>query len=179
MTRLGILLTSARPNRVGVHVSQWVHDAAPEGVEVDLIDLGELALPAFDEPHAPKAGQPRTTPHAEAWAQRIAALDALVILTPQYNGSYPGALKNAIDFLYAEWEGLPTLLIGYGWGAAGEVLPPLEALMRRVGADVVDTIGLGFREDLSVEGELCVQQPKAEQLQHAIERFTAEVPAKV
>src|SRR5699024_7264719 len=133
--------------------------------EVDLLDLREIALPAFDGTSSPKQGLPKETDHARSWGERTESLDALLILTPQYNGSYPGNLKNAIDFLYEEWSQLPTLLVGYGWGAAGEVLPLLEALMTRLGADVVGSIGLGFREDLSVEGELFVAEEKTAALQ--------------
>lgn len=179
MTKLGIILSSARPNRVGEKVSHWVRDAVPTGVDVDLIDLREVALPAFDETHSPKAEQPRTTAHALAWAERIAALDAVVILTPQYNGAYPGALKNAIDYLYTEWAQLPTLLVGYGWGDAGEVLPMLETLMTRVGADVVSTIGLGFREDLSVEGELFVREDRTATLREQLSAITTKAPVSV
>lgn len=179
MTKLGIIQSSARPNSVGAHVAQWVRDAAPDGTDIDLIDLREVALPAFDETLPPKAQQPRTTPHAQAWAERIDALDAVVILTPQYNGAYPGALKNAIDYLYTEWVGLPTVLVGYGWAAAGEVLPMLETLMTRVGADVVGSFGLGFREDLSVEGELFVAEEKTAVLRERLTAITSQVPVSV
>src|SRR5690606_6539039 len=113
-------------------------------------------------------GLPKETDHSRAWGERIDALDALVILTPQYNGSYPGNLKTAIDFLYEEWNELPTVLVGYGWGSAGEVLPLLETLMTRLGADVVGSVGLGFREDLSVEGELFVADEKASALRELL-----------
>ncbi|MDN5819926.1 MAG: NAD(P)H-dependent oxidoreductase [Brachybacterium sp.] len=179
MTKLGIILASARPNRVGEKISHWIHDAVPTGVDVDLIDLRDVALPAFDEPSSPKSGADKTTAHGHAWGERIAALDAVVILTPQYNGSYPGALKNAIDFLYAEWQGLPTVLLGYGWGGAGEVLPLLEALMTRLDADVVASIGLSFREDLSVDGELFVGEEKAAALREQLTAITSQVPASI
>lgn len=179
MTTLGIILASARPNRVGEKVSDWVRDAVPAGVDVDLIDLREVALPAFDGTSSPKAGLPKETDHARAWSERIDALDALVILTPQYNGSYPGNLKNAIDFLYEEWSELPTILVGYGWGDAGEVLPLLEALMTRLGADVVSSIGLGFREDLSMEGELFVAEEKTAALRERLASIASEVPVSV
>lgn len=179
MTTLGILLSSARPNRVGEAVAQWVAASAGDRFEIDLIDLREIALPSFDEPSSPKAGEEKTTDHARSWGERIAALDAIVILTPQYNGSYPGALKNAIDFLYAEWNGLPTALVGYGWGAANEVLPLLETLMGRVDADVVASIGLGFREDLSVEGELFVTEEKLQALSEALTALEAKALAPV
>lgn len=179
MTKLGIIQSSARPNSVGVHVAQWVREAAPAGTDVDLIDLREVALPAFDETLPPKAQQPRTTEHARAWAERVDALDAVVILTPQYNGAYPGALKNAIDYLYTEWVGLPTVLVGYGWGAASEVLPMLETLMTRVGADVIASLGLGFREDLSVEGELFVAEEKNASLREQLESVLTAAPVTV
>ena len=102
-----------------------------------------------------------------------------MILTPQYNGAYPGALKNAVDFLFHEWENLPTILVGYGWGAANEVLPLLETLMGRVGADVVGSVGLGFREDLSVEGELFVTEEKAAALETALAALEAKVLSPV
>ncbi|MGO1227950.1 MAG: NADPH-dependent FMN reductase, partial [Brachybacterium sp.] len=102
-----------------------------------------------------------------------------VILTPQYNGSYPGALKNAIDFLYEEWSDLPTLLVGYGWASASEVLPVLETLMTRLGADVVGSIGLGFREDLSVEGELFVAEEKTAALGEHLNAITQRALSNV
>ena len=179
MTKLGIILSSARPNRVGEPVSRWVRDHVPADAEIDLIDLRDVALPAFDGETSPKQGLPKTSAHSVSWSERIAALDALVILTPQYNGSYPGNLKNAIDYLYGEWQELPTLLVGYGWGAAGEVLPLLESLMSRVGADVVGTIGLSFREDLSVEGELFVAEEKTAVLREKLSAMLAEVPVGV
>lgn len=179
MTKLGIILASARPNRVGEKISHWIRDAVPSDVDVDLIDLRDVALPAFDEPSSPKSGADKTTAHGHAWGERIGALDAVVILTPQYNGSYPGALKNAIDFLYAEWKGLPTVLLGYGWGSAGEVLPLLEALMTRLDAEVVGSIGLGFREDLSVDGELFVTEEKTAVLRELLAAITSQVPARI
>jgi NAD(P)H-dependent FMN reductase len=179
MTKLGILLSSARPNRFGEKVAQWVAASADERFEIDLIDLREVALPSFDEPSSPKSGADKTTDHGRSWGERIESLDAIVILTPQYNGSYPGALKNAIDFLFAEWNDLPTVLVGYGWGAANEVLPLLETLMGRVGADVLGSVGLGFREDLSVEGALFVTEEKTAALETAVAAVEAKVLAPV
>src|SRR5699024_4852818 len=118
----------------------------------------------------------KETEHARCWGERIDALDALVILTPQYNGSYPGALKNAIDYLYEEWNRMPTLLVGYGWGSAGEVLPLLEALTTRLGADVVGSLGLGFSEHLSVAGELVVAEEKTAALRERLPAITSQAP---
>lgn len=169
MTHLGILTASARPQRVGGHVARWVADAAAERFALDRIDLGALGLPAFDEPHSPREGRPPVHEHTRAWARRVEALDAAVFVTPQYNGSYPGALKNAVDFLYAPWNGLPVLVVAYGWGGGQEVISQLVPLLGRVEADVVDAIGLGFREDLSVHGELSVRGEAESALHRALE----------
>lgn len=183
MTTLGILIASARPNRVGEHVAGWVHETMatqlPDHLGIDVIDLREVVLPAFDEATSPKQGEPKATEHGRAWGERIGALDGLVVVTPQYNGAYPGSLKTAIDWLYAEWSRLPVLLVGYGWGSANEVLPMLEALMSRVGADVVGSLGLGFREDLSVEGELFIAEEKAAALVQHLATLEQKVPAPV
>lgn len=161
-------------------MAEWVAAMLPADVVVDLIDLREVALPAFDEPASPKEGAPPTHPHTRRWAERIAGLDAVIIVTPQYNGSYPGALKNAIDFLYAQWSGLPVLAIGYGWMQAREVLAHLEDLLSRVNAQVIGSIGLGFREDVSVEGRLSVTPRNEENLVTGIEELirVAATPAE-
>mgnify|MGYP001029977475 FL=1 len=182
MTRIGLLIASARPNRVGEHVAQWVRDgldAREHEVEIDLIDLRETVLPAFDGLTSPKADPTKTTDHARAWGERIEALDALIIVTPEYNGSYPGALKNAIDYLHQEWSGLPVLLVGYGWGAGAGVLELLESLMTRVGADVMGSVGLAFPADLSLEGEIHVGEEKLTALREGLETLEAKVLTSV
>ncbi|WP_345639227.1 NADPH-dependent FMN reductase [Rugosimonospora acidiphila] len=60
----------------------------------------------------PRAG--RTHTHAHAWARKISSFDAIAFVTPEYNGSVPGALKDAINFLYAEWNDKATGFVGYG-----------------------------------------------------------------
>lgn len=178
-SRLGIIVSSARPNRIADVVSQWVRESVPAEVTIDLIDLAEVALPTFDGSAAPKSGVAPESDHHRAWAERIDALDAAVIVTPQYNGSYPGALKNAIDYLYAEWSRLPVLLVGYGWMDASEMLAHLEPLMRRLDADVVDAIGLGFGEDLSPQGELSIRAEKAEALTAGLAALRERLPVSV
>ncbi|PMC75411.1 NADPH-dependent FMN reductase [Brachybacterium sp. UMB0905] len=171
MTTLGIILASTRPNRVGDSVLTWVRQAVPTDTTIDLIDLRELALPAYDGSTSPKKGLPKESHHAQAWGERITNLDALLILTPQYNGSYPGQLKTAIDYLYEEWEKLPTLLVGYGWGEAADVLPLLEKLMRRLKANVVGSIGLGFGPDLEEDGTLHIAEEKTAALRGLVARL--------
>ncbi|MCT1653971.1 NAD(P)H-dependent oxidoreductase [Brachybacterium muris] len=186
MTKLGVLIASARPNRVGEHVARWVTDTVKERfgdaehrAEVDLIDLADVTLPAFDGLTSPKADGTKTTDHARAWGGRIAALDALIIVTPEYNGSYPGALKNAIDYLYEEWSGLPVLMVGYGWGAGAGVLELLERLLTRIGADVMGSVGLAFPADLSLEGDVHVGEETTAALHERLEALEAKALTSV
>ncbi|MER6163288.1 NAD(P)H-dependent oxidoreductase [Streptomyces violaceorubidus] len=101
MTRIGIILGSTRPNRNGEQVAGWVHDAASRrtDAEFELIDLRDHPLPHLDEPLGAMHGHDQHA-HTRAWAARIASFDGFVMVTPEYNRSTSGVLKNALDYLY-------------------------------------------------------------------------------
>ncbi|SNC73398.1 NAD(P)H-dependent FMN reductase [Kytococcus aerolatus] len=151
MTRIGILVTSTRSGRIGPTVARWVADQAPEGVQAEIVDLAEVELPLFDEPQSPKAS-PGQSPATRAWAETIESYDALVITTPEYNGSYTAVLKNAIDHLYAEWVGKPVGVIGYGWNAGADAMEVLARVADRIGMARTDGPGLRLGEHLEVDG---------------------------
>jgi NAD(P)H-dependent FMN reductase len=117
MTTIGIILGSTRPERLGEQVARWVHDTASSdadaGARFELIDLRDHPLPHLDEPLPAARGQYHHE-HTKAWAATIAPLDGFVIVTPEYNGFTSGVLKNAIDYLYAEWTGKPVGFVSYG-----------------------------------------------------------------
>ncbi len=115
MARIGIIIGSTRPERVGGTVGRWVEDAVRRlgADEIDLIDLAEVGLPFLDEPSEASTGV-YAHEHTRAWARRIEALDAVVIVTAEYNGSFPAPLKNALDFLGPEWADLPAAIVAYG-----------------------------------------------------------------
>ena len=118
MPRIGIILGSTRPNRNGEQVADWVLEAASQRNDADfeLVDLRDYPLPHLDEPLPPSLGQ-YANDHTKAWAQKIGSFDGFVIVTPEYNHSTSGVLKNAIDFLYAEWNNKAVGFVSYG--AAG------------------------------------------------------------
>ena len=81
---------------------------------------GEAALQAFMSygaagplPMPPIMGE-YTKPHTRAWSERIASFDGFVFVTPEYNHGISGALKNAIDFVYKEWNNKAAGFVGYG-----------------------------------------------------------------
>ena len=115
MIKIAIILGSTRPSRNGEAVARWVHRLAVRRTEAEfeLIDLQEVNLPFLDEPTPPSLGR-YSKPHTKAWAARIAAFDAFVFVTAEYNHGIPAALKNAIDFIYAEWNNKAAGFVGYG-----------------------------------------------------------------
>src|SRR5690349_22651620 len=115
MTKIGIILGSTRPGRNGEAVAKWVLDVAKQrsDAEFELVDLLDYKLPHLDEAMPPAMGQ-YSQPHTQEWAAKIASFDGFVIVTPEYNHSVPGALKNAIDFLAAEWANKSVGFVSYG-----------------------------------------------------------------
>jgi NAD(P)H-dependent FMN reductase len=120
MLKVGIIIGSTRPGRKAEAVARWVHGiAARRGdASYEVIDIAEFNLPHLDEPMPPAMNQ-YSKPHTKAWAKKIDSVDAFVFVTPEYNHSTSGALKNAIDFLFREWNDKAAGFVSYG--AAGGV----------------------------------------------------------
>jgi NAD(P)H-dependent FMN reductase len=134
MPTLQIIVASTRPGRAGLPIAQWVHERAVEhgAFQVELVDLAEVNLPFLDEPKHPRLGQ-YLHQHSKDWSAKVAAGDAFVFVMPEYNHSFNAPLKNAIDFLYAEWQHKPVAFVSYGGVAAGTravqaIKPALAAL---------------------------------------------------
>jgi NAD(P)H-dependent FMN reductase len=115
MTRIGVILGSTRPGRNGEKVARWVMDVARSRPDArfDLIDLADHPLPHLDEPIPASQGQ-YANAHTHKWAATIAQYDGYVMVTPEYNHSTSGVLKNAIDYLFAEWHNKALGIVSYG-----------------------------------------------------------------
>ena len=113
--KIAIILGSTRPNRNGKAVADWVLDKAQARIDAhyDLIDLRDHPLPHIDEAMPPSLGQ-YAGEHTKAWAATIAPYDGYIFVTPEYNHSTSGVLKNAIDYLYAEWNNKAVGFVSYG-----------------------------------------------------------------
>ena len=119
MIKIAIIIGSTRPGRNGEAVAKWVHEIAQKrsDAEFELVDIKDFNLPLLDEPMPPIMGQ-YSKPHTKAWAAKIGSFDSYVFVTPEYNHGIPGALKNAIDFLFAEWNNKAAGFVSYG-GVSG------------------------------------------------------------
>ncbi|MEV6032113.1 NAD(P)H-dependent oxidoreductase [Nonomuraea sp. NPDC052116] len=138
MIRVGIIMGSTRPGRNAEAVAQWVHELATKrgDAEYELVDLKDYALGNLDEPQHPAAGN-YAHEHTKRWAAKIASFDAFVFVTPEYNHSIPGSLKNAVDFLYAEWTNKAAGFVGCGVGGAVQAVGHLRDVLSNVGVATV------------------------------------------
>jgi NAD(P)H-dependent FMN reductase len=118
--KLEIIVASTRPGRVGLPVAQWFLGCAEKhgGFDIELVDLAEWNLPLMDEPNHPRLRR-YTNAHTHNWSAKIDEADAFVIVMPEYNHGYTAPLKNAIDYLNAEWAYKPVGLVSYGGVAGG------------------------------------------------------------
>jgi NAD(P)H-dependent FMN reductase len=133
MIRIAIILGSTRPGRKSEAVANWVHGLARsrQDAEFELVDIGEFNLPLLDEPVPPSLGR-YSKSHTKAWAARIESFDAFVFVTPEYNHGPSGALKNAIDFLYREWNNKAAGFVSYGSAGGARAVEQLRLVMAEV-----------------------------------------------
>lgn len=118
--KLGVVIASVRPNRLGDKIARWFAGLAAPQFEVTLLDLRELGIGNYDDARMPAvAGAEWTAEGTRRWVEAVGAQDAFVIVTPEYNHSFPGSLKNALDHVYGGWNGKPVGFVSYGGGAGG------------------------------------------------------------
>jgi NAD(P)H-dependent FMN reductase len=142
MPHLNVIVASTRPGRIGRAVGEWfagVADAHGE-FEVELVDLAEVDLPFLDEPRHPRLGDYEHE-HTRRWSETVRRADAFAFVMPEYNFGYSAPLKNAIDFLWNEWNDKPVALVGYGGVSGGlramqAIKPVLSAVKLHPAAEV-------------------------------------------
>ena len=175
MTRIGIIIGSTRPGRIGPQVAGWVHDVAARRSDAafELVDLAEFRLPLFDQAVPPAMGG-TGGPGAQAWARTVDALDGFVFVTPEYNTQLPGALKNAIDFVYAGWANKAAGIVAYGVvGGAGSAAQ-LRQLCGLLGlADVPAQVALHLATDFQDFTVFAPGESRARSLDALLDRVVA------
>jgi NAD(P)H-dependent FMN reductase len=115
LTKIAIILGSTRPGRNGEAVAKWVLEKASARTDAtyELVDLADYPLPHLDEAMPPSLGQ-YANDHTKQWASKIDEFDGYIFVTPEYNHSTSGVLKNAIDYLYSEWNNKAAGFVSYG-----------------------------------------------------------------
>lgn len=117
-----VILASVREGRMADRVANWIMKEVgnKETCTYELVDLKDWQLPYFDYPTSAVEidGNYRTEKERE-WSKKVKEADGFLIVTPEYNHSYPAQLKSAIDLLYNEWNHKAMSFVSYGGGAGG------------------------------------------------------------
>lgn len=117
MIKIEVIIGSTREGRFGDKPAKWIFDmlSKKERVEAELIDLRDWPLPFFNEAVSPSMNQGKYANELAAkWAEKVGEADGYIIVTPEYNHGYSAVLKNAIDYVYNEWNNKPVAFVGYG-----------------------------------------------------------------
>lgn len=149
MIKIAIITGSTRPGRVNDQVARWVFELAQKRNDADFefVDIADFDLPLLDEPIPPSQGK-YSKPHTKKWAAKIDSFDAFIFVTPEYNHGTSGALKNALDFLYAEWGNKAAGFVGYGGAGGTRAVENLRLVMAELQiADVRAQVALSLRSD--------------------------------
>ena len=166
MASVAVVLGSIRPGRAGEQVVRWIEEQSLrlEGVTPIFIDLRDYNLPFFAEEMPPSMQAP-TLPEAVRLRTNIEALDAVVFVTPEYNHSISGVLKNAIDYLPPATQKVKaTALVGYSYYGGVSPRSHLREILSTFGADVRDQeIGINLGSDF-VDGAFTPSEELSAQL---------------
>jgi NAD(P)H-dependent FMN reductase len=117
MTKIAVILGSTRAKRFGEKPARWIVDELKKrkGVEVELLDLRDYPMPFYDQPASPAWMQGEFGNEVvRKWRKKIDEADAFVVITAEYNRGYTAVLKNAIDWVYKEWNNKPVGFVAYG-----------------------------------------------------------------
>lgn len=130
MLKIGIVVGSTRPGRKAEAVAKWVHEFTKtrKDAEYEVVDIAEFNLPLLDEPVPPMMGKYQHE-HTKAWSRKVAEFDGYVFVTPEYNHSTSGALKNAIDYLFHEWTNKAAGFVSYGSSGGSRAAEQLRLIL--------------------------------------------------
>jgi NAD(P)H-dependent FMN reductase len=150
--RIGIVIGSTRQGRFGEKPAHWIHENARQRTDLvfELIDLRDHPLPFFNEPRSPMAG-PVNNEAARLWAGKLATLDGLIVVTPEYNHGPTAVLKNAFDYAYKEFNRKPIGFVGYGGVGAARAVEQLRLIAIALQmAPVAHAVHIGMVESLGI-----------------------------
>lgn len=122
MLKIQVILGSTREGRFGDKPAKWIFEELKkqEGIEAEFIDLRDWPLPFFDEPISPSYNKGNyKNPLAKKWAEKVGQADGYIMVTPEYNHGYSAVLKNALDYVYYEWNKKPVAFVSYGGISGG------------------------------------------------------------
>ena len=131
--RVKLILGSTRQGRFGEKPANWLYNEIKrdwsDSIDIELLDLRDYQMPFFDDPIPPSQHKGEYKNQAVGkWAEKIRESDAFIIVTPEYNHGYPGALKNAMDWIYKEWNNKPVGFVSYGSALGARAIEQMRSV---------------------------------------------------
>jgi len=171
-----ILTGSMRPNSVGDALLPVIKRQleSREDVTVQVADVKELQMPFVDTPHIPMSEEFAPTHQGvKRWREMVEKSDGVILLAPEYNNQPSAVQKNAIDWLYAEWNNKPVAVVSYGWGGGVQAAELLDKLVVKVDAKpVVPQANLFFTKDIALDGEVIDHDNVQSQITSVVDALT-------
>lgn len=130
--RVKVILGSVRQGRFGERPAKWLLEQASklDGVDVELLDLRDYPMPFFDSAISPSMmNRKYQDPTVQKWADKLDEADAFIIVSPEYNHSYSGVLKNALDWTSPEWRRKPVGFVSYGSASGARAIEHLRMVV--------------------------------------------------
>jgi NAD(P)H-dependent FMN reductase len=173
MLRIAVILGSTRPGRLGKQVADWVMGRVDQRKDArfELVDLIDHPLPHLDEEVPPSLGRYQGE-HTKRWADVIDGFDGFVVITPEYNHSIPGVLKNAFDYLYAEWNNKAIGFVSYGSAGGVRAVEHLRLIAGELQlADVRSSVSLPFASEFEQYKTFAPDARTAESLESMLDQL--------
>ncbi len=134
--KIHIIVGSIREGRVAIKVANWLLNTIEaydyHTIETEIVDLKEWDLPIFAG-SKPPASDIYDQPKQQAWGEHIAQGDAYIFISPEYNHGYSPALKNALDYIYKEWQGKPAAFVSYGGSNGSRSIDQIKQVASSLG----------------------------------------------
>lgn len=156
MLKIGIITGSTRPNRKSIKVAHQLKRWADKrgDAEYEVVDIADYNLPMYNEPISAGYSQDYQTPEAKPWSEKIASLDGFVFIVPEYNHGITSALKNAIDYLYPEFNDKAAGIVSYGSSGGVRAAEALRTILAELQVASVRThVAMSIFTDFNAEDE--------------------------
>jgi NAD(P)H-dependent FMN reductase len=173
MSNILVVIGSARTGRVADKVLDYIKDdiEGRDDVTITVADLAKLNLPFYNnEQPAMSPDHMQTDENVAAWSTLVSEADSVLFITPEYNHNLSAIQKNALDWLFTEWNDKPVTAVGYGWSGGSLAIAALREVLTNVKADIKnDMAQLGFMKDINPDGSLLDEAGVATQIAAAID----------
>ena len=143
MKKIAIISGTIRPNSSTLKVAKWLKSkTADENNVYEVVDLVDFNLPHYNEPVSPSNVVEYVYPETRKWSETIEQYDAFIFVVPEYNGFFPGIVKDAVDFLYHEWTNKSFGLVGIGGKGGKWACEHLQTLLERFDMNYKGYVGV-------------------------------------